>query len=236
MIAYCGSAQKSRKTSCISSARSLRGWVLSVSRKVLVCVAAFLAAPRADAEICEYRLSSLLGTTAATGVGAVSRTLAVSPLAFEGAGFYLIAHSTSGAIMIGSTAAGTSAAGTVGIIGGTGSGLGAAVAVVTSPFVTVPAAVAALATAGLEVGCYFQDERIDDPVMIYTLLQSIVAGAPATQIGLFILSNEIWLRVADETGTQQVFRVRDLYLVNGELMHRDWFTNSSLGYVAAKGA
>lgn len=185
-----------------------------------------------SAEIYEYRLSSLIGSTAATGAVIGTGGLSASQTGFAAAGFYLFPHATSGAMMIGSTAVGTSGAGTAGILAGTGAGLGAAAAIVTSPFVTVPAALAAIAGLGLEARCYFRDERITDTAMVLILLESIVENSSQSQIGLFTLSNEVWLRMGDEAGNQRVFLVRNLYVVNGELLHRDWFANTSLGYVA----
>ncbi|RMF42328.1 MAG: hypothetical protein D6751_12260 [Deltaproteobacteria bacterium] len=60
--------------------------------------------------------------------------------------------------MLGSTAGGASAAGTVGIMGGT-AGAGAAVmGVVLNPFVWIPAAVTAVGVGALEGGCYLAGE------------------------------------------------------------------------------
>ena len=41
------------------------------------------------------------------------------------------------------------------------------------------------------------------------------------------------IRVPDEDGRFQFYEVSNLYIVNGELLHRDWFLNTSLGNIAA---
>ena len=41
------------------------------------------------------------------------------------------------------------------------------------------------------------------------------------------------VRIPDEDGTYQFYEVENLYIVNGELLHRDWFFNTSLGNIAA---
>ena len=41
------------------------------------------------------------------------------------------------------------------------------------------------------------------------------------------------VRIADEDGVYQFYEVENLYIVNGELLHRDWFFNTRLGNIAA---
>lgn len=88
-----------------------------------------------SAGACDYAPSKLLkggaaagGATAGTGIG------------LKALGFYTLEHAGSGAIMLGSTAPGASAAGTVGIIGGSGGFLGSAAAFLMNP-VTIAAGV-----------------------------------------------------------------------------------------------
>lgn len=86
----------------------------------------------------------------AGGTGAV----AVTGVGLKAAGIYTLTHATTGAAMLGSTAAGASAAGTTGIIAGSAGFLGTAGAVLLSPFVIVPAAVTAVGIGAIEGGCY----------------------------------------------------------------------------------
>lgn len=108
----------------------------------------------AIADICDYRPSNFLGETATTATGVVGGTAAATGVGMKVAGLYTITHASSGAVMLGSTAAGASAAGTTGIIAGTAGFLGSVGAVLMSPFVIVPAAVAAVSIGVYEGGCY----------------------------------------------------------------------------------
>lgn len=135
--------------------------------------------------------------------------------------------------MIGSTAAGTSAAGTVGIIGGTASGLGAAASLATAPVTIAVAGVTALATLGVEAGCYFTDERINDPKQIYDLLKQLVSSGSPTDLGIVMGKlEEPWFWRKNDAGEIEAFALSTLYIVNGTLMSRDWFANTKVGDIA----
>lgn len=119
-----------------------------------LALAVGLAASAAQAGVCDYKPSALLGSGTTTAVAAGSGAVGGAGAAGSAAGLYAFTHATTGAAMLGSTAGGASAAGTVGIMGGT-AGAGAAVmGVVLNPLVWIPAAVVAVGTAGLEGGCY----------------------------------------------------------------------------------
>jgi hypothetical protein len=108
----------------------------------------------ASADVCDYRPSSLVGGTTATATGVATGATAATGVGMKAAGIYAITHATSGAAMLGSTAAGASAAGTAGILAGTAGFLGTVGAVLMSPFVIVPAAVAAVGIGAYEGACY----------------------------------------------------------------------------------
>ena len=113
-----------------------------------------LGSQAALAGVCDYKASNLIGSGGTAAVAAGSGAVAGAGGAGTAAGLYTLTHATSGAVMLGSTAGGASAAGTVGIMGGT-AGTGAAVmGVVLNPFVWVPAAVTAVGVGALEGGCY----------------------------------------------------------------------------------
>lgn len=117
-------------------------------------VAVAFGSQPAFAGVCEYKPSNLIGASGSAVVAAGSGAVAGAGSAGTAAGLYTLTHATSGAVMIGSTAGGASAAGTVGIMGGT-AGTGAAVlGLVLNPFVWIPAAVAAVGIGALEGGCY----------------------------------------------------------------------------------
>lgn len=110
------------------------------------------------AGVCDYKPSNLIGNGGTAAVAAGSGAVAGAGGAGTAAGLYTLTHATSGAVMLGSTAGGASAAGTVGIMGGT-AGAGAAVmGVVLNPFVWIPAAVTAVGIGALEGGCYLAGE------------------------------------------------------------------------------
>jgi hypothetical protein len=108
----------------------------------------------ASADVCDYRPSSLLGGSTATATGVATGATAATGVGMKVAGVYTITHATTGAAMLGSTAAGASAAGTAGIIAGTAGFLGTVGAVLMSPFVIVPTAVAAVGIGAYEGACY----------------------------------------------------------------------------------
>lgn len=118
------------------------------------------AAQVSMAGLCDYTPSNLMGKEASVAAGVSSGAAATTGAGMKVAGLYSIAHASSGALMLGSTAAGTSAAGTVGIIAGSAGFFGTAGAVLMSPFLIVPTAVALLGATTFESACYLLS---DDP-------------------------------------------------------------------------
>ncbi len=169
-----------------------------------------------------------------------SATVGAAQSAWVLGGLYFIPHATSGTLMLGSTLAGTSAAGTMGIIGG--SGFAASVlAIVTAPLTLIAAAGTTVAVGGLEVGCYFVDERINDYDQVLKVLVVVSQTADEKLFKLFNVSEqeaaetgtESRVRIPEADGTFGFYYVRNLYIVNGVLMHRDWGPNTNLGYIGA---
>lgn len=101
------------------------------------------------AEFCDHKpsrvISGVAGTTALIGGG------------MKAAGLYAFPHA-AGMTMLGSTAAGSSAAGTVGIIGGTGGAVGTVGAFLISPVVIGSALVVAGGAVAYEGGCYLSSK------------------------------------------------------------------------------
>ena len=142
--------------------------------------------------------------------------------------------------MLGSTLAGASGAGTVGIIGG--SGFAASVlAVFTAPITLLVAGGTAVTVGGLEAGCYFVDERITEEQEVLAILRQVSLTANEDYFKLFDVSDDeaaetgavSRVRIPDVDGRYQFYEVENLYIVNGELLHRDWFFDTSLGNIAA---
>jgi len=105
----------------------------------------------------------------------------------------------------------------------------------------VVAAGTTVAVGGLEAGCYFVDERITEEDKVLAILRQIALTANEDYFKLFDVSEKesaetgtvSRVRVPDEDGEFQFYVVANLYIVNGELLHRDWFLNTSLGNIAA---
>jgi hypothetical protein len=207
----------------------------------LSAVLSFFCVTSAFSGVCDYRLSQLVSPAAATAVvtaGGAGAT--VGPAAMALGGLYFFPHATSASLMLGSTLAGASGAGTVGIIGG--SGFAASVlGVLTAPITLVVAAGTVVTVGGLEAGCYFVDERITEEEEVLAVLRKVALTANVDYFKLFDVSDEeaaetgtvSRVRIPDEDGEYQFYEVANLYIVNGELLHRDWFFNSSLGNIAA---
>lgn len=142
--------------------------------------------------------------------------------------------------MLGSTLAGASGAGTVGIIGGSGFAAGV-LAILTAPITLFVAAGTAVTVGGVEAGCYFVDERITKEEEVVVILRQAALTSNEDYFKLFDVSDEeaaetgvaSRVRIPDEDGTYQFYEVESLYIVNGELLHRDRFFNTSLGNIAA---
>lgn len=201
--------------------------------------------------VCDYRLSQLVGPEVATTVvtaGGGGATIGPATMALGG--LYFFPHATSGGLMLGSTLAGASGAGTVGIIGG--SGFAASVlAFLTGPITLLVAGTTAVTVGGLEAGCYFADERITGEEEVLEILRQVAQTANEDYFKLFDVSVEeaadfdvsaeeaakagkvSRIRIPDEHGEYQFYELANLYIVNGELLHRDWFFNTPLGSIAA---
>jgi hypothetical protein len=171
---------------------------------------------------------SSAGVLATTGAG----TAAVG-LAAKGAGFYTLTHAVTGATMLGSTAGGASAAGTVGIMGGTAGAVGTAASVLMAPATIIVGAVTAAGIGGYEGVCYFYDERVTDYTDVLRILGSIAVNADPDYLRLEIdkADGNAILVLGDGVEGARRYYVEDLYVVNGVLKHRDWGLNSVIGNV-----
>lgn len=103
--------------------------------------------------VCQYQSSRLVGEVTATAAAGIGSAVAAIGAGLQLAGFYTLTHATAGVTMLASTAAGASAAGTVGIIGGTGAGIGAAAGILMAPAVIGAGALAAVGIVVLEGSC-----------------------------------------------------------------------------------
>lgn len=208
--------------------------------KLLICTTAgMLVAAQAMAGTCDYRPSQLMGGEMTGIVGASGASVAAASAGAKAAGFYTLTHSVTGLTMLGSTAGGASAAGTVGIMGGTGGLIGATAAALMAPITLVIAGGAAVAVGAYEGSCYFMDERITDEDEVLKVMQVLAEGAGPDNFRLItdtLEPDRIALRPTI-AGEWQTYEVANLYIVNGILKHRDWGRNTVIGpitYVSEK--
>lgn len=190
-----------------------------------------LSTSAASAAVCDWRPSQFFGaaTAAVTGGSAVAIGTGM-----KAAGFYTLVNAGSGLTMLGSTLAGASGAGTIGIIAGTGGVIGTVGAILMAPITAVVGGVAALGGAGFEATCYFTDERITDYSEVLAIMQHLdehhdperfrlILGIPGRQDDAIHIWNA-------ETEELDRYLVSDLYFVNGRLWaSRSWRRDQDLG-------
>lgn len=186
----------------------------------------------AKAETCDYRPSKILGMTASNAVlgGTIAVTSATGTA--SALGVYTLVHAGSGLTMLGSTMAGASGAGTVGIIAGTGGAVGATVAVILNPFVWVPTAIVGIGGSGFEAACAFLvDERITEHDEVLAVMQSFATHADPKYFELVTNAIPAFIRILSGDGKWQRYNIEDLYIVESMLKHRDWGPNTQVGRV-----
>lgn len=233
----------------------LRHHLFRSSFGILLSIGLLSHASNATAAVCDYRPSQQLAknaetiganetnivvqedevkhaTAAISAAGAGGAAVAATGIGIKAAGFYTLTHSVTGLTMVGSTVAGTSGAGTVGIIAGTGGAVGTAVAFVTAPATILAAAAITAVVGGYEGACFFTDERVTDRDVIMSRVKNLAENASPelfryddpTRDGRFAR-----IFVMGEDGLFAAYDVTDLYIVNGVLKNRDWFLNTTIG-------
>ncbi len=190
----------------------------------------------AIAGICDYRPSFVIGKGASTALAVAGGAAAGTGVAMQAAGFYTLVHAGSGLTMLGSTLAGGSAAGTVGIIAGTGGAIGTISAVLLAPVTIVIGGITAVGIGGLEAACYFTDDRITEYEKILEFMRHLSLHHPEDRFQLVMGPSgreddaiKIW---NPDTEALDLYMISDLYIVNGTLMLRRWGFDRKLGYVA----
>jgi hypothetical protein len=144
------------------------------------------------------------------------------------AGFYTLVNAGSGLTMIGSTAAGASAAGTVGIIAGTGGVAGTAASILMAPVTIAVGGIAVVGGGIFEGACYFQVVRVTDPYEVRKIIESIASEDATISIVATDDGDAMRLIVEDETNE---YLLRNLYIADGLLKHRDFGPNTTIGPV-----
>lgn len=192
-----------------------------------ICSMASLACGAAHADFCDHKPSKLLGKTGASVAGAVTGTVTATGAGMKAAGMYTLVHAGSGATMLGSTAAGASAAGTTGIIAGTGGAIGAVGSFLMAPVTLFVGAVTIGAGVIYEGGCYLVVEKVTDPVQVAFIVKSMAAGDDTLHIKK--IDGDEYLLVGRLADDPEEYKLSNLYISDGVLMHRDWFLNTKIG-------
>jgi hypothetical protein len=210
-----------------------------MKNKNLLLAGFFLSimAASVEAGVCDYRPSEMIGAAASAALGTAASTVAVTGATANAVGVYTLVHATSGLTMVGGTWAGASAAGTAGIIAGTGGAIGTVVAVVTAPATITAAAIGGIVIGSFEGVCYFSDTRIVDYREVDAIVQNIAVTAPE-ELYLYFPARDgredAFIRVRDPDSEEARFDdydVVDLYIVNGVLKHDGWVWNKTIGLI-----
>jgi hypothetical protein len=187
---------------------------------------------------CGYRLSNLIGGFGAGAAAAAGTATAAAGIGAQAAGFYTLTHSVTGAWMLGSTAGGASAAGTVGIMGGTAGAVGTIGAIIMAPATIIAGAVIGGGTAVFEGACYFAIDRLDDPELIMAVLENLALHSDADYFELVTDAagqSSIYVATEVDPNGKVMERVKytasDLYIEDGVLKHIDWGPNTQIGKV-----
>ena len=189
-------------------------------------------ASSASAETCDYRPSRILGGTGSTAVIGGGLSIASATGTASALGVYTLVNAGSGLTMLGSTMAGASGAGTIGIIAGTGGAAGTAGAIILNPFVWVPAAIVGIGGGGFEAACAFLvDERITEYEDVLAIMRSFATHADPKYFQLVENAIPAFINISTGDGEWVRYDIEDLYIVDGMLKHRDWGPNTQIGRV-----
>ncbi len=203
-------------------------------RNVLVAAIAAICASVAPvyADTCDYRPSRILGDAGSKAVIGGSAAVTSATGAATAMGVYTLVNAGSGLTMLGSTLAGTSGAGTIGIIAGTGGAIGTAGAIILNPFVWVPAAIVGVGSGGFEVVCAFiVDKRITEYEEALAVMESFAAHADPEYFRIVTDAIPAFISLADGKGTWTRYDIQDLYIADGMLKSREWGPNTKIGRV-----
>ena len=184
------------------------------------------------ADTCDFRPSRILGDTGSTAVIGGGLAVTSTTGAATALGVYTLVNAGSGLTMLGSTMAGASGAGTIGIIAGTGGAIGTAGAIILNPFVWVPAAILGVGGGGFEAACAFLvDERITEYDEVLAVMESFAIHADPEYFRIVTNAIPAFISLSDGEGTWTRYDIEDLYIADGVLKHRDWGPNTVIGRV-----
>ncbi len=184
-----------------------------------------LATTAADAAVCDYKPSRLLGTMA---TAADDRTGGPAAAA-DALGHYTLVNARSGLTMLGAVG------GTSGLATGASGFLASTIAFVTAPATIIAGSVTAVALGSFEGACYFSVERVTDPELVADILRNMESGADPDRFALVTPqdTDELTLVLRDPATPEEVetYEVRNLYIADGVLLNRDRLLNTRIGKV-----
>jgi hypothetical protein len=210
-----------------------------------ILLAALLAAPTlVQADICDFRPSILAGKA---GQAAKSTAGAVASVATDGVraiGVYTLENPVSGVSMI-STSVSSAAAASSSVAAGAGGALTTAGAIATAPVTIAVAGLTAVALGSYEGVCYLRQERITNYDEILYIVANLSANSDPTMFRLIpegteyvtlkgrnAIAGDDKVRIAAAGVGPFLFDVKNLYITDGVLMHRDAGRNTVIGNVA----
>ncbi|WP_323037933.1 hypothetical protein [Pararhodobacter sp.] len=199
-------------------------------RFVLLCLAVASAPVPAAASLCNYRLSNMIPRQESPAVEAARDTVGLRDE--TGGMVFVMFNPSTGETRVGSTDAGRQGNADDGFVARTARVLGAAVAVVAgdSPLVTAGGAVLG---AGLEAACFLRDDRVSDYDEVLEVLRAVDASMPPDLFALIEPGEsrrDAYVLLSRNDGYDlSEYQVRDLYIVNGQLRHRNWGVNDIVG-------
>jgi len=212
--------------------------MMKITPVLILSAVTTLGTSSAYADVCDYRPSQVLGSATTATAAIITGGGATVGAGAKLAGVYTLVNASSGLTMVGGTWAGASAAGTAGILAGTGGVIGSVVAFVTAPVTIVVGAVTAAGIGAFEGACFFTDTRITDYDEVNAIVRDIAVTAP-NDLYRYIpgqpseQDDVIQVRDPDSPEVRyDEYRVENLYIVNGVLKHRDWGPNTTIGLIA----
>ncbi len=203
-------------------------------RNILMAAATGFCAVTAPvyAETCDYRPSRIFGDTGSKAVIGGGAAISSATGAATVMGAYTLIHASSGLTMLGSTMAGASGAGTIGIIAGTGGAVGTAGAIILNPLIWIPAAIAGVGGGGFEAVCAFLvDERITEYDEVLAVMESFAVHADPAHFRIVTNAIPAFISLSDGEGSWTRYDIEDLYIADGMLINRDWGPNTKIGRV-----
>jgi hypothetical protein len=174
-------------------------------RSLALAVLLMPLASAAQAGLCDYKPSILLEkSTSALGPK-------IADGARQSASYYTLVHGGSAVTALGSAA--TSASGTLS-------------AILMAPATMIIGGITIIGVGAFEGACYFQVDRVTDPYEVRRIIESVASVDPAISI---LRTNEGDAMALEEAGSRKTYLLRNLYIADGQLKHRDFGRNTNLG-------